>query len=50
MQYAFRIGKTEVVFMVDKDAKYKEAKEQEAALAVGFRVTGHYQGYKMGVV
>jgi len=38
---AFENGKTTVLRMVECD----DINEKEAALAVGFRITGHYRGY-----
>ena len=40
--YAFANGKSTVIRMVDRE----NAREQEAAAAVGFKITGFYQGYQ----
>jgi len=45
VQYVFNAGKTEVVYMVERDAKSDD--EQNAASSVGFQVCGFYQGYRL---
>jgi hypothetical protein len=47
VKYAFSMGKSEIVYMVDKNSKHVRANEREAALSIGFRVVGFYQGYKL---
>jgi len=43
-RYAFNMGKTDVLFMADKDSI-----QHSAALSAGFEVSGFYQGYKIRV-
>jgi hypothetical protein len=47
VKYAFSMGKSEIVYMIDKSSKHIRANEQEAALSLGFRAVGLYQGYKL---
>jgi len=47
VKYAFGMGKSEIVYMIDKNSKHIRANEQEAALSIGFRTVGLYQGYKL---
>jgi len=49
VKYAFGMGKSEIVYMIDKNSKHIRANEQEAALSIGFRTVGLYQGYKLNM-